>query len=135
MKPVEFRDGDVQIDASVIADGLGITLPVLRQQMRAGKITSRSERGTDADRGRYRLTFFSDHRRFRLVVDDSGAIIKARRSILEIHRFHSLHEGVDRSGALPLKCDGFRLNRHRAFALCFLNDLFENRCTLFRIMH
>jgi hypothetical protein len=60
----------------VIADGLGITLPVLRQQMRAGKITSLSERGTDADRGRHRLTFFSEHRRFRLVIDDSGAIIQ-----------------------------------------------------------
>lgn len=76
MKPIEFRDGDVQVDASVIADCLGITLPVLRQQMRAGKITSLSERGTDADRGRHRLTFFSEHRRFRLVIDDSGAIIQ-----------------------------------------------------------
>ena len=76
MKPIEFRDGDVQVDASVIADGLGITLPVLRQQMRAGKITSLSERGTAADHGRHRLTFFSEHRRFRLVVDDSGAIIQ-----------------------------------------------------------
>ena len=76
MKPIEFRDGNVQVDAFVIADGLGITLPVLRQQMRAGKITSLSERGTDADRGRHRLTFFSEHRRFRLVIDDSGAIIQ-----------------------------------------------------------
>ena len=76
MKPIEFHDGDVQIDASVIADGLGITLAVLRQQMGAGKITSLSERGTDADSGRHRLTFFSEHRRFRLVVDDSGAIIQ-----------------------------------------------------------
>ena len=35
MKPVEFEDGAVEIDASVIAEGLGIALPLLRQQMRA----------------------------------------------------------------------------------------------------
>ena len=44
--------------------------------MRAGKITSRSERGVDADIGRYRLTFFSEHRRFRVVVDEAGAILQ-----------------------------------------------------------
>jgi hypothetical protein len=81
MKQIEFRDGSVQVDASLIAEGLGITLPLLRQQMRAGEITSRAERGTDADNGRHRLTFFSAHRRFRLVVDAEGAIIQ--RSALD----------------------------------------------------
>jgi hypothetical protein len=81
MKPIEFSDGEVQVDASVIAEGLGIALPVLRQQMQAGKITSLSERGIDADAGQRRLTFFSEHRRFRLIVNDSGAIIQ--RSALD----------------------------------------------------
>jgi len=81
MKPIEFRDGAVQVDASLIAEGLGITLPLLRQQMQTGEITSLAERGTDADNGRHRLTFFSAHRRFRLVVDAEGAII--RRSALD----------------------------------------------------
>ena len=81
MKPIEFEDGAVQVDASVVAEGLGIALPLLRQQMRSGQITSLSERGTDADLGRHRLTFFSQHRRFRLVVDESGAIIQ--RSALD----------------------------------------------------
>ena len=81
MKPVEFRDGDVRVDAAVIAEGLGLALPAFREQMRAGKITSLSERGIDADLGRHRLTFFSEHRRFRLVVDGSGAIIQ--RSALD----------------------------------------------------
>jgi hypothetical protein len=81
MKPIEFRDGVVQVDASLIAEGLGITLPSLRQQMQAGEITSLAERGTDADNGRHRLTFFSAHRRFRLVVDTEGAIIQ--RSALD----------------------------------------------------
>ena len=74
--PVEFENGTVEIDASVIAEGLGMALPLLRKQMQAGKITSRSERGVDADSGRYRLTFFSEHRRFRVVVDEAGAILQ-----------------------------------------------------------
>ena len=81
MKPIEFRDGAVQVDASLIAEGLGITLPSLRQQMQAGEITSLAERGTDADSGRHRLTFFSAHRRFRLVIDAEGAIVQ--RSALD----------------------------------------------------
>jgi hypothetical protein len=76
MKTVEFENGTVEIDAFVIAEGLGIALPLLRQQMRAGKITSLSERGIDDDGGRHRLTFFSEHRRFRVVIDESGAIIQ-----------------------------------------------------------
>ncbi|QWG15038.1 hypothetical protein KMZ29_10455 [Bradyrhizobium sediminis] len=81
MKPVEFENGAVAIDASVIAEGLGIALPLFREQMRAGKITGLSERGVDADSGRYRLTFFSEHRRFRVVVDEAGAILQ--RSALD----------------------------------------------------
>ena len=81
MRPIQFEDGAIEIDARIIAEGLGIEPPVLKAQMQEGKITSRSERGVDADEGRYRLTFFSEHRRFRLVVDESGAIIQ--RSTLD----------------------------------------------------
>jgi hypothetical protein len=76
MKPIEFADGAVQIDASIVAEGLGIALPRLKEGMRKGTITSISERGIDADQGRHRLTFFSGHRRFRVVVDASGTIIQ-----------------------------------------------------------
>jgi hypothetical protein len=76
MKPIEFEDGDVQIDASIVAEGLGLTPLLLREEMRAGRITSLAERGVDADLGRHRLTFFSKHRRFRVVVDAAGAIIQ-----------------------------------------------------------
>jgi hypothetical protein len=81
MKRIEFADGAIQIDASIVAEGLGIALPRLKEGMRSGKITSLSERGIDADLGRHRLTFFSEHRRFRVVVDDNGAIIQ--RSALD----------------------------------------------------
>jgi hypothetical protein len=76
MKQVEFNNGLVEIDASVIAEGFGISPPLLKEEMRAGRITSRSERGIDDDSDRYRLTFFSEHRRFSLVIDEAGAIIQ-----------------------------------------------------------
>ena len=76
MKPIEFRDGAVQVDASIVAEGLGLALPLFRKEMRAGRITSLAERGVEADSGRHRLTFFSEHRRFRVVVDETGAIIQ-----------------------------------------------------------
>ena len=76
MKPIEFENGDVQIDAAIVAEGLGLALPLLQREMRAGKITSFAERGIDADRGQHRLTFFSEHRRFRVVVDETGAIVQ-----------------------------------------------------------
>jgi len=81
MKPIEFENGAVQIDAAIVAEGLGLALPLLRKQMRAGKVTSFAERGIDADSGRHRLTFFSEHRRFRVVVDEKGAIVQ--RSALD----------------------------------------------------
>jgi hypothetical protein len=76
MKPIEFENGAVQIDAAIVAEGLGLTLSRLREEMRAGRITSVAERGIDADHGRHRLSFFSEHRRLRIVVDETGAIIQ-----------------------------------------------------------
>ena len=80
-KSIEFEDGAIQIDATVVAEGLGIVPPLLRERMREGKITSLYERGTDADRGRHRLTFFSATRRLRLVVDESGVVVQ--RSVID----------------------------------------------------
>ncbi len=76
MQPIEFENGAVQIDAAIVAEGLGLTPSLLQGEMRAGRITSLAERGIDADSGRHRLTFFSEHRRFRVVVDDTGAILQ-----------------------------------------------------------
>ena len=81
MKPIEFENGVVQIDAAIVAEGLGLAPSLLQEEMRAGRVTSLAERGIEADSGRHRLTFFSEHRRFRVVVDASGAIIQ--RSALD----------------------------------------------------
>jgi hypothetical protein len=76
MSPIAFENGAVQIDAAIVAEGLGLTLSLLQEEMRAGRITSVAERGIDADHGRHRLSFFSEHRRLRIVVDETGAIIQ-----------------------------------------------------------
>ena len=76
MKPIEFENGAVQIDAAIVAEGFGLAPTLLQEEMRAGRITGLAERGVDADSGRHRLTFFSAHRRFRVVVDQTGAIIQ-----------------------------------------------------------
>jgi hypothetical protein len=81
MTKVEFDDDSIQVDAAVIAEGLGMALPHFRAEMQAGRITSVVERGVEADLGRHRITFFSAHRRFRLIVDQHGLILQ--RSVLD----------------------------------------------------
>jgi hypothetical protein len=81
MKAVAFEDGAVQIDATIVAEGLGMTPPDLLARMQTAGVTGVCEHGIDADGGRHRLTFFSGNRRFRVVVDQRGAIV--RRSTLD----------------------------------------------------
>lgn len=76
MNPVTFAEGDFEIDASVIAAGLGIDEAGLQAGMHDGRITSLCEKGVDDDAGRFRLTFFSPNRRFRLLVDEAGTILQ-----------------------------------------------------------
>jgi hypothetical protein len=76
MRPLEFEDGTIQVDATIVAAGFEITPSALLERLREGAITSLCERGKDEDLGRYRLTFFSETRRFRLVVDESGLVLQ-----------------------------------------------------------
>ena len=82
MRKVEFQEGSIQVDAETIADGLGIAPSAVQDQLREGKITARYERGIDDDEGRHRLTFFTEHQRLRLVVDESGNVLQ--RSTLNV---------------------------------------------------
>jgi hypothetical protein len=73
---VEFEDGALNVDVAIVAEGLGIAPPLVLEGMREGRITSLCERGVDDDDGRYRLTFFSERRRFRVVVDRLGNVVQ-----------------------------------------------------------
>jgi hypothetical protein len=81
MAVVNFEDGALSIDAAVIGRGLDVEPSLVQAQMREGKITVLCERGFDEDAGRYRLTFFYENRRFRLVVDEAGNAVQ--RSTLD----------------------------------------------------
>ncbi|MEZ5566065.1 MAG: DUF6522 family protein [Gammaproteobacteria bacterium] len=76
MSRIEFENGAVSVDATLIAAGLKIVPELVHPGMRDGTITSRCERGLDQDAGRYRLTFFHGTRRFRLVVDEAGNVVE-----------------------------------------------------------
>lgn len=72
---IDFDGETFSVDAALIGESLGIEPALVQPLMRAGKITSRCERGIDQDAGRYRLTFFHDHRQLNLVIDEAGAIV------------------------------------------------------------
>jgi hypothetical protein len=76
MAIVEFEEGTLRIDAAAIGQGLNIEPSLVQVRMREGEITVLSDRGVDEDAGRYRMTFFHEHRRFRLVVDEEGNAIQ-----------------------------------------------------------
>jgi hypothetical protein len=76
MAVVEFEQGTLSIDAAVIGRGLNVEPSLVPVRMREGKITVLCERGFDEDAGRYRLTFFYENRRFRLVIDEAGNFLQ-----------------------------------------------------------
>ena len=74
-------DGTFEVDAAVLGGGLGVDASLVPGLLRAGQITSFCERGVDNDRGRFRLTFFHEGKRLRLVVDELGRVL--RQSIID----------------------------------------------------
>ena len=75
MAMITFEEGAIQVDATIVAKGLGMDPSLVQERMREGTITSLCERGLDEDTGRHRLTFFSRNRRFRLIVDEEGNVL------------------------------------------------------------
>lgn len=82
MVEVDVKDGSIVIDAAVIGKALGIEEGCVQSLMREGKVTALSETGIDSDAGTYRLTFFYNNRRARLIVSDRGRIL--RRSSIDM---------------------------------------------------
>jgi hypothetical protein len=76
MSKIDIELGTMQIEASIVAQGLELEPSRVQAMMRKGEITSLCERGVNEDAGRYRLTFFHKSRRFRLIVDGTGTVIQ-----------------------------------------------------------
>lgn len=72
---IDFDGATFSVDATLIAESLGIEPAIVQPLMREGRITSRCERGIDEDAGRYRLTFFHGRLRALLVVDADGNMV------------------------------------------------------------
>jgi Family of unknown function (DUF6522) len=73
---IEIADGAFQVEASVIATGLDVEPSQVLILMRSGEITSICEQGVGEDVGFHRLTFHYRNRRFRLVIDGAGQIVR-----------------------------------------------------------
>ncbi len=76
MPQIRFEEDAIEIDAVVIAKGLGIDPDVVQEQMQAGTITSLCERGVDDDAGTFRLSFFTAHKRLRVIGNEAGEVIR-----------------------------------------------------------
>ena len=66
----------VEIDAALVADGLGLAVDEFRRLMEQRKISVLCERGTGQDAGLYRASFYHGQRRVRMVVDASGTPVE-----------------------------------------------------------
>lgn len=55
MAMIEFEDGGIQVDATIVAEGLKVDPSLVQALMREGKITTLCERGIDDDEGRHRF--------------------------------------------------------------------------------
>lgn len=60
MAMIEFEDGAIQVEVAIVAKGLGIEPSLVQERIRDGTITTLCERGIDDDKGRHRLSFFSE---------------------------------------------------------------------------
>ena len=72
---------EIAIDGGRVARGLGLEIEAFRRLMDQRKIAVLCERGTDADSGLYRATFWFEHRRVRLVVDGDGRIVRPAEAV------------------------------------------------------
>ncbi|MGH8227175.1 MAG: DUF6522 family protein [Steroidobacteraceae bacterium] len=73
---IEVASGGIRVDAEVIAEGLGIAASEVLEALRTGRVTSKLEKGSEEDEGRYRLTFFGESGRFQVVVDARGRVLR-----------------------------------------------------------
>ena len=72
-----MAEPSLEIDARLVAPGLGLDVDEFQRFMEIRKIKVLCERGTGEDLGRYRATFYYGDKRVRLVVDRRGRPIDA----------------------------------------------------------
>ena len=73
--PVSVADGEITVDAEVLAPKLGLSVGALKDNMARGLVTSVAESGVDEDAGRWRLTFRYRARVWRVVLEADGTLV------------------------------------------------------------
>jgi len=76
MPQIMLGDDMIEVDAAIIAQGLGLEPGLIQPMMHDGKITSLCERGEDEDAGTYRLSFFTANKRLRVIVNEAGEVVR-----------------------------------------------------------
>lgn len=75
MSSVSVSENGFVVDAALIGKAFHIDPDVVREEMRSGTITVRSETGVGADEGRWRITFVRKGRALRLTVNREGEVL------------------------------------------------------------
>jgi hypothetical protein len=73
---VTMTDGVITINADLLAPKLGLSVEVLKAEMRRGYVYSVTEQGIGSDAGRTRLTFRYRARSWCVVVDPDGTLVE-----------------------------------------------------------
>jgi hypothetical protein len=70
-----WTEGGVEVDATLVARGLKLSVDQFMAEMRRGIVYSTSERGIGEDEGHFHLIFRYRDRVFRLIVTTTGEIV------------------------------------------------------------
>jgi hypothetical protein len=94
---IAIANGEVTIDAALLASKLGLSEALLKTEMRKGIVYSVTETGINEDAGRTRLTFRYRARAWTVVVDPDGTLVD---SIVPAPK--ALPENTDRVSLIDL---------------------------------
>ena len=78
---ITIADGEITIDAELLAPKLGLSAEALKAEMRKGNVSSVAETGINEDAARTRVTFRYRTRAWTVVVDPDGTL-RDRLSIM-----------------------------------------------------
>jgi len=73
---ITIVDGEITVDAELLAPKLGLSAAALQAEMRSGSIDSVAEAGIDEDAGRTRVTFRYGTRAWTAVVEPDGTVVE-----------------------------------------------------------
>jgi len=74
---ITIVDGEITVDAELLAPKLGLSAAALKAEMRKGGIDSVAETGIDEDAGRTRVTFRYRTRAWTAVVEPDGSVVES----------------------------------------------------------